>query len=275
MPALNFGVDIAVDIPGIAVAGRREDAHGGAVGYSVDGTERWRNTGVEQFLTNILWVDDEQGTTPVVAGHRDTAGTVARLTQGGAVQWKQHYGNDVEARFGQNTLTQEDDGLLLGGWTREGYETQDGYLLAINTDGTKRWSRRFGGSNEEYINRLSVSGDDTVLVAGSSSSYGAGDGLNGYLAGVPRSATTPPPTQGAGGGTGGGIGLEGPGGVEKLVLQAVGVVVGGLLLLSTIGGLIGRDDIEDGGSGQSDDNRQKPDDWDPDEYINEYGERES
>jgi hypothetical protein len=67
-----------------------------------------------------------------------------------------------------------DGGYIIAGWTENGANHEDAYLIKTDANSTKLWEKTFGGSDEDYAYSVQQTTDGGYIVAGFTSSYGAG-----------------------------------------------------------------------------------------------------
>ncbi len=69
-----------------------------------------------------------------------------------------------------------DHGFIIAGSVGQTSQSngQDVYLLKTDSNGTKQWSRKLGGSQDEYANSVQLTQDGGYIVAGATESFGSG-----------------------------------------------------------------------------------------------------
>ncbi len=88
--------------------------------------------------------------------------------------WTRRYGGNTE-EVAVRLMATSDGGYALAGWTNSfGAGARDGWLLKTNASGDSLWSQTYGGTNTEYVYDAIKTSDDGFLLAGRTSSYGAG-----------------------------------------------------------------------------------------------------
>lgn len=106
------------------------------------------------------------------SGDRDCL--LLRLDSSGEILWQNRYsgGADEQANDVQQT---SDGGFILTGWTKAyGAGETDCWILKIKAGGTIDWQRSFGGSCLDAINSIQEMDDGGFIVAGTTTSFGAG-----------------------------------------------------------------------------------------------------
>jgi len=95
-------------------------------------------------------------------------------TQGAQqVVWQKTFGgsDDDRARSVQETI---DGGYVVAGYTWSSSEREDVYILKLDARGNKLWEKTFGGSDNDGAWSIQQTNDGGYVVAGYTSSFGAG-----------------------------------------------------------------------------------------------------
>jgi hypothetical protein len=95
-------------------------------------------------------------------------------TQGAQqVVWQKTFGgsDDDRARSVQETI---DGGYVVAGYTWSSSEREDVYILKLDARGNKLWEKTFGGSDNDGAWSIQQTNDGGYIVAGYTSSFGAG-----------------------------------------------------------------------------------------------------
>lgn len=101
---------------------------------------------------------------------------VSKIDSGGSVMWEKSFGgtNVDVARVVHETV---DRGLLVGGYTRSNdgdvtgnHGWDDSWVIKLNSAGSLRWQKTYGGTLIENIESLDITSDDGFIVAGSGTS---------------------------------------------------------------------------------------------------------
>jgi len=75
----------------------------------------------------------------------------------------------------RDVLITADKGYLLAGYTNsKGAGNFDAYLIKTDVNGNLQWEKTYGGSSDDFGNAISITADGGYLLAGSTSSKGAG-----------------------------------------------------------------------------------------------------
>lgn len=88
--------------------------------------------------------------------------------------FQRSYGSPA-AEFVEAVVQTNDGGYLLGGQTTSGAPDRDILLLKTDSLGMIEWSRAVGGSGEDRLFHAVMIAPDTVLLVGSTTSYGSGN----------------------------------------------------------------------------------------------------
>ena len=99
---------------------------------------------------------------------------VLKLDPSGGVIWQKTFGGTgyEDARSIQQTA---DGGYILAGTTNSfGAGGYDVWVLKLNTSGGIVWQKAYGGSGNDYVNAIQQTSDSGYILAGSTTSFGAG-----------------------------------------------------------------------------------------------------
>lgn len=107
---------------------------------------------------------------------------VVKLDAQGQVLWQKAYGGTgLDFMWPGGVVVTEDGGCALAGSTESfGKGIKDVLLLRLNPDGTVRWQKTYGGTNDDRAHALCLSPEGDFVIAGYTKSFGAG-GLDGWL----------------------------------------------------------------------------------------------
>ena len=98
----------------------------------------------------------------------------------GDTVWTRTYGGS-NLDQGNSVLQTSDGGYVLAGWTNSfGAGNYDVYLIKTDASGDTIWTRTYGGTSEDYGIFVAPTSDSGCVIAGLTSSYGAG-GYDIYL----------------------------------------------------------------------------------------------
>ena len=104
------------------------------------------------------------------------AGLVILMFHGIALgsQWSLPLGGSNDDRA--NSIQQTADGgfIVAGSTSSSGAGGSDAWILKLNADGAVAWQKTYGGSNDDRADSIQQTADGGFIVAGSTSSFGAG-----------------------------------------------------------------------------------------------------
>jgi hypothetical protein len=115
----------------------------------------------------------------VVVGYSYTFGPgnydvyLLKTEANGDTSWTRTYGG-ADGDYGYAVRQSTDGGYLIAGSTRTSGNGDDVYLLKTDGGGNLIWERSYGGSSHEDARSLDLTADGGCIVAGRSSSFGAG-----------------------------------------------------------------------------------------------------
>ena len=94
---------------------------------------------------------------------------------GSSVMWSQTFGG-VEEEIAYSLVVTSDGGYALAGWTKSfGAGYNDFWLIKTDANGNIKWNHTYGGINPDRAYSLVETSDRGYALAGSTSSFGAGD----------------------------------------------------------------------------------------------------
>ncbi|MEW5922830.1 MAG: T9SS type A sorting domain-containing protein [Candidatus Zixiibacteriota bacterium] len=101
---------------------------------------------------------------------------VVRVDADGDSLWAYAYGG-AKADNGYTVELSGDGGFLLAGGTASfGAGYTDGYLIKIDANGNVAWEKTYGGAMDDRIYSICLALDGTIMLTGSTDSFGAGKG---------------------------------------------------------------------------------------------------
>jgi len=105
---------------------------------------------------------------------------VVRVDADGDSLWANSYGG-TGADYGYTVELTPDGGFLLAGGTASyGSGYNDAYLIKIDADGNVLWEQVYGGSMDDRAYSICLAMDGTIMLTGTTESYGSGK-LDIYL----------------------------------------------------------------------------------------------
>jgi uncharacterized delta-60 repeat protein len=177
---------------GYVVAGYTESFGAGVSSVWVlklreDGTIQWQKTfgGTEWWASEGAWsIQQTSDGGYVVAGFTTYFGVggpmdfwVLKLREDGTIQWQKTFGGTGfdDARAGPIQQT-ADGGYVVAGRTDSfGAGRSDFWVLKLTEDGTIQWQKTYGGRADDQPHSIQQTSDGGYVVAGWTSSFGAGD----------------------------------------------------------------------------------------------------
>ena len=109
---------------------------------------------------------------------------VIKTDRNGNHQWDQTFGGP-ESDTGVDVIETDDGGYLITGYTEsDGSGGKDNWFVKTRDTGILEWSLTYGGSNDDEAKSIVQTSDNGFIVAGYTSSYGAG-GKDGWLVKLP------------------------------------------------------------------------------------------
>ena len=134
-----------------------------------------------------FWVIEQKASEGYVLGYAtftfDAGGTefgdiwIFDLTSNGKIEWQRTYGGpDEELLYGGIKETQ-DGGYIVAGFTKSfGPGQHDFWILKLASNGNIEWQYAYGGSDMDFPYSVQITSDGGYIVAGTTYSFGAGDG---------------------------------------------------------------------------------------------------
>ena len=157
---------------------RREDVFATRLGP--DGEIVWSKAigGPGRDLAEAVCPAEDGGV--FIAGMTTSAGRgaedvlVLKLSAEGRLQWAATFGGaETDAAF--DICPAGDGAAVCGVTTSSGAGLSDVYVIRVGTDGRQLWSRTFGGERIDRGQSICALDDGGLVVAGGTSSYGAGN----------------------------------------------------------------------------------------------------
>lgn len=148
-----------------------------------DGSIVWQQTlDIHNFSDEEAYQVQEtsDGGFIITAGFKPPYGSssawILKLNSDGVIAWQNVYGN-LQGDSSVLSAIQEtgDGGYIAAGYTDAfGAGSTDAWVTKINGDGAIVWQKTVGGTGNDVANAIQVTGDGDYVVAGYTSSFGAG-----------------------------------------------------------------------------------------------------
>jgi hypothetical protein len=169
-------------------------------GYIVAGYTESFGAGGDIFLIktdasgNVIWAKTYGGTGNewpssaqqtsdggyIVAGYTESFGAgsadafLIKTDANGNIIWAKTYGG-TDDDWAYSIQQTSDGGYIVAGWTRSfGAGLYDFFLIKTDADGNLEWSKTYGGASDDRANSVQQTTDGGYIVAGRTSSFGAG-----------------------------------------------------------------------------------------------------
>ena len=146
-----------------------------------NGTVAWQNTyggGAAEWAYSIQQTSDGGY---IVAGVTGSFGAnlenvwVLKLNADGSVAWQNTYGGP-NSDWAHSIQQTSDGGYIVAGQTGPyGTGNADLWVLKLNAVGTIEWQKTYGGSGDDVVNSVQQTSDGGYILAGYTSSFGAGN----------------------------------------------------------------------------------------------------
>ena len=145
-----------------------------------DGNEIWNQTFGGSESDNAMWGQQTFDGGFILLGSTDSYGAgdadfwLIRTDGDGNEFWNKTFGGS--GRDEGISVQQTSDGgfILLGRTQSYGAGLTDFWLVRTDSDGNERWNKSFGGSGEDYGRSVHQAPDGGFMLAGDTTSYGAG-----------------------------------------------------------------------------------------------------
>ncbi|MCF8302044.1 MAG: T9SS type A sorting domain-containing protein [Bacteroidales bacterium] len=183
-PLLYSSAVMQVEDSGYVISGygfgNEPDYHGCWLRTNKYGESIWQNlTGLEEddylyagtktsdygfILTGDIYEEDEGKNVLLV-----------KVDNEGEMQWAEDFGG-VNSDFGKAIYQTGNNNFLITGYTSSMYgsnpQPYDFYVIKTNVDGELLWEKNIGGDEDEYAYSACPAANNSVIIAGSTSSYG-------------------------------------------------------------------------------------------------------
>ncbi len=145
-------------------------------------------SGAEQWSQTYGGTDSDQGIALVqtadggyaIAGYTNSSGAggfdawLVKTDATGNMQWNKTYGGTGND-YGMALVQSADGGYAISGRTAPvGSAINDFWLVKTDSSGTLQWSKTYGGTANEQVNSMTLTGDGGYTLFGVTSSFGAG-----------------------------------------------------------------------------------------------------
>ncbi|MCA6212788.1 protein kinase [Thermococcus bergensis] len=145
-----------------------------------DGNVKWQKTYGGKWRDEATGVAIADNGDIIVAGYTSSFGAgladvwVLRLDENGNVKWQKTYGG---SRWDQSTgVAIADNGeIIVAGYTESfGAGWRNVWVLRLDADGNVKWQKTYGGRDGEGAHAIAIADNGDIIVAGYTSSFGAG-----------------------------------------------------------------------------------------------------
>ncbi len=137
----------------------------------------------QKFFFLFFWLGDNQAYSVIqtsdggyiIAGHASSyAGMLVKTDANGNELWSKIYGSGGSVA---NSVIQTLDGgyIIAGNTWLYGDGDSDFWVLKTDSKGNEQWHKTYGGSDSDEANSIIQTSDGGYIIAGYTSSYGAGD----------------------------------------------------------------------------------------------------
>jgi hypothetical protein len=129
----------------------------------------------------------------IIAGGASTDFLLVKTDSEGNKEWDNTFGGASLSNLANSVQQTSDGGYILAGWTwSSDAGSHDFLLVKTDSEGNKEWDKTFGGTDGDWAFSVQQTSDNGYILAGHTSSYGAGS-HDFWLVKV-GSAPTPTPT---------------------------------------------------------------------------------
>lgn len=98
---------------------------------------------------------------------------IGKLSSSGSLLWEKTIGS-VSSDYGNSIIETFDGGLAIAGWYGVTGSNYDALLVKLDGSGNVVYSKTYGGVGEDIANSIIENNDGSLVLAGYSTSYGAG-----------------------------------------------------------------------------------------------------
>ncbi|NPA47316.1 MAG: CGP-CTERM sorting domain-containing protein [Thermococci archaeon] len=117
----------------------------------------------------------------IVAGHTESFGVgyddvwVLRLDPNGNIKWQKTYGGKKDDTVDAIAVNPNGDIVIAGSTCSFGVGDCDLWVLRLDPNGNVKWQKTYGGNETDSAESIALTGAGDIIVAGSTSSFSAGD----------------------------------------------------------------------------------------------------
>ena len=172
---------------GVVAVGFSESANGDLNGISGTGTLWitrldskgrliWQKRAGPSAVDAGLFVIAGQSGGYLISGVSQAFGCIVKIDENGNIEWQKYFGGSGYSIFSGAVAT-PDGGYLLAGETKSAdgdlttnYGGIDAWVMKIDANGNKIWSRSYGGSGTDIFYSAAISSDNNYLLCGETSS---------------------------------------------------------------------------------------------------------
>jgi len=145
------------------------------VKLSFDGTIEWENRYGDAGTDRAFDIRQTLDQGYVIAGSSDDEILVLKLNEDGTIAWQKTYGDAGAVDEAYAVRQTADTGYVVVGMTDpSGAGNGDVRVLKLNADGTVAWQNDYGDVGDDRAYAVSATVDGGYIVAGGTSSFGAG-----------------------------------------------------------------------------------------------------
>jgi hypothetical protein len=101
---------------------------------------------------------------------------ILKLSSEGDIEWQHTYGGSNSDGAGSIQQTTDGGYIVAGGTSSFGAGNGDIWILKLFADGNIEWQKTYGGSDSDSASSVQQTNDGGYIVAGRTSSFGAGNG---------------------------------------------------------------------------------------------------